>query len=93
MIFVYSPRNADSCVPGFFCAGAQEEISRFTACAPRGGQRKRHSPPDGKAVAQEEISRFTAYAPRGGQRKRHSPPDGKAGTQKEIRKERRQDDG
>ena len=93
MIFVYSPRNADSCVPGFFCAGTQKEISRFTACAPRGGQRKRHSPPDGKAVAQEEISRFTAYAPRGGQRKRHSPPDGKAGTQKEIRKERRQDDG
>ena len=93
MIFVYSPRNADSCVPGFFCAGTQKEISRFTACVPRGGQRKRHSPPGEKAVAQEEISRFTACAPRGGQRKRHSPPDGKAGTQKEIRKERRQDDG
>ncbi len=55
MIFVYSPRNADSCVPGFFCAGAQEEISRFTACAPRGGQRKRHSPPGEKAGTQEEI--------------------------------------
>lgn len=55
MIFVYSPRNADSCVPGFFCAGTQKEISRFTACVPRGGQRKRHSPPDGKAGTQKEI--------------------------------------
>ena len=55
MIFVYSPRNADSCVPGFFCAGTQKEISRFTAYAPRGGQRKRHSPPDGKAGTQKEI--------------------------------------
>ena len=39
----------------FLCAGAHMEISRFTACAPRGGQRKRHSPPDGKAGTQKEI--------------------------------------